>query len=94
MNTEQTSIAPLRLLAAFGLLAAIVGICTTEFGLFLPVAIVAAAYCAWSFPRPAVAVSTIILMNAYVMEGSSEITPLEIGVGVYLYGYLAYWFLA
>ncbi|MRR13063.1 hypothetical protein EG835_11530, partial [bacterium] len=28
------------------------------------------------------------------MEGSSEITPLEIGVGVYLYGYLAYWFLA
>ena len=94
MNTEQTSIAPLRLLAAFGLLAAIVGICTTEIGLFLPVAILAAAYCAWSFPRPAVAVSTIILMNAYVMEGSSEITPLEIGVGVYLYGYLAYWFLA
>jgi O-antigen ligase len=89
---ERAQPLPARLLAAFGLLAAIVYVCTTDVGLYLPAAILAVAYCLWSFPRPAVAVSTIILMNAYVMEGSSEITPLEIGVGVYLYGYLAYWF--
>lgn len=72
--------------------AGIVAVAVTPVGPYLPLAILAIAYMVWSFPRPVVAVATIILMNAYVFERSEGISVLEVGVGVYLYSYLAYWF--
>jgi O-antigen ligase len=75
-----------------GALFLIVAVTATEIGIFLPVVLGALAFILWSYPRPLVAVSSIVLMNAYVIERSEGITPLEIAVGLYLYGYLGYWF--
>ncbi len=81
------------LIAVLATMAAIVGICSTPIGAYLPVLLLGLAYCVWSFPRPAFAVATVILLNASVLQASSEITPLEIAIGLYLYGFLGYWFL-
>jgi O-antigen ligase len=72
--------------------ALIVAGSATAVGPYIPLFLLASAYMVWSFPRPTVAIATIILMNAYVFERSEGISPLEIGVGIYLYCYLAYWF--
>ncbi len=85
---------PAFLFSAVVATGAIVAFSSTPTGWYLPLILLAVAYCAWSFPRPAIAVATVILMNASVLQASSEITPLEIGIGIYLYGYLLYWFLA
>lgn len=72
--------------------SAIVAVAATPVGPYMPLAIIAVAYMVWSYPRPVVAIATIILMNAYVFERSEGISLLEVGVGLYLYGFLAYWF--
>lgn len=78
---------------AAGVGTLIVAGAATPAGPYMPVALLAIAYMVWSFPRPVVALATIILMNAYVFERSEEITVLELGVGAYLYLYLFYWIL-
>jgi O-antigen ligase len=78
--------------AVLGGLALIAGAAVLDISMYLPVALAGLAYVAWSFPRPAIAVGTIILMNAYVMEQSAEISLLEVAVGLYMYGFLGYWF--
>ena len=89
---------PRALTSPWGALAALIGatlivtVSATEAGVFLPLAILAVGYMAWSFTRPVVAVVTIILMHAYVFEQSADISILELAIGVYLYSYLAFWF--
>jgi O-antigen ligase len=78
--------------AVAAVLLLIVGVTAMEIGVFLPVVLLAFAYVFWSYPRPLVAVPTIVLMNAYVIEQSVGISPLEVAVGLYMYGYLGYWF--
>ncbi|MCC6396694.1 MAG: O-antigen ligase family protein [Bacteroidetes bacterium] len=90
---HAVSTSPWAVLVACGAAALIVGLATTDLGPYLPLFLLAIGYMAWSFRRPAVAIVTIVLMHAYLFERSSEISTLEVGVGVYLYSYLGYWFL-
>jgi O-antigen ligase len=74
--------------------AAIVAITTLEYGYVLPVVLLGVAYVAWSYPRPVTAMVTVILLNIVLIEQSEQISPLEICVGIYSYGYALYWFLS
>ena len=94
MNTDAGLISPRWALGAFVALAAIVAVCSTQVGPFVPVILLAVAYVVWSFPRPVAAISTIILLNAYIRELSTGITVEEYAIGLYLYGYLGYWFVS
>lgn len=67
-------------------------ISTTDLWFLPPAIILAVAYLFWSFSRPAVAVVTIIFLYLHIIEESEDITPIEIGFGAYLFGFVLYWF--
>jgi O-antigen ligase len=94
LNLNVHLISPRWAAGAFVALVAIVAVCSTQVGPYVPIVLLAIAYIMWSFPRPVVAVSTIILLNAYIRELSTGITPEEYAIGFYLYGYLGYWFVS
>lgn len=71
---------------------AIVAVTTLDYGYFLPLGLLGVGYIAWSFPRPLVAMTTIVLLYAYLYEQSEGISLLEVGFALYAYGYVAYWF--
>jgi O-antigen ligase len=70
---------------------AIVWVSTLPYAYFLPVVLLGLVYAVWSFPRPLVALCTIILLYLHIMDKSEGISPLEIGFGLYFFGYIGYW---
>jgi O-antigen ligase len=70
----------------------IVVITAFEKGYILPLLLLGAGYMVWSFPRPLVALTTIVLLHAHLVEQSEGISILEYGFAAYTYGYLVYWF--
>ena len=75
----------------FCLIGVIVAIATTQYGYLAPVAILYLIFVRWSFNRPVVAVSVIVLAHLAILEKSEGITPAEILFGLYFFGYLSYW---
>ncbi len=94
MNLNVPLISSRWVAGAIAALVAIVAACSTQAGPYVPIILLALAYVVWSYPRPVAAISTIILMNVYVLEQSEGITLEEVAIGLYLYGYLGYWFVS
>lgn len=89
INTQGTVANPF---AIFGLVILIIWAATFAFAFVLPIAVAAVAYVVWSFRHPHIAIATIVLLYLHVIERSEGITPIEVGFGVYFYGFLGYWF--
>ena len=70
----------------------IVFISSLEYGYLLPLALIGVIYTIWSFTKPVVALSTIVLLYLHLLQKTADITPIEIFYGCYMFGYIGFWF--
>lgn len=90
---EELDNHPIIWVPAAGLfIALIVWMATTEWGYLLPAALLVLWYVSWSFRRPIMALSTIILSFLHNIQRSEGITLMEVAFGAYFFGYIAFWF--
>ncbi len=84
---------PYFLILNLFLISSLILISTLEYGYLFPLFILIISFTAWSYSRPLIAVSTIVLSYIHILEQSEGISAIEVGVGIYFFGYILYWFI-
>ena len=58
---------------------------------FFPLVVIAPAFIYWSFRRPEIWISCVILFHAIILQKTQEITVWEVLYGVYFFGFIGFW---
>ncbi len=63
-----------------------------DIALFLPLVVVTPVFVYWSFRRPEIWISCVILFHAVILQRSEGITIWEVLYGFYFFGFIGFWF--
>ena len=62
-----------------------------DIAFFFPLVVVAPLFIYWSFRRPEIWISCVILFHAVILQRTEEITIWEVLYGIYFFGFIGFW---